>query len=430
MTYQESIEYLYNRLPVFHRVGAAAYKPGLDNTISLMEKLNNPHKRFKSIHIAGTNGKGSVSNLLAAIFQQAGYKTGLYTSPHLVNFGERIRINGKMIDEEFVISFIESNKSVIEKIQPSFFELTMSMAFSYFSENQVDIAIIEVGLGGRLDSTNIITPELSIITNIGFDHVEFLGDTLEKIAFEKSGIIKPKIPVIIGEYLTETKQIFIDKAKIENSPVFFAEDLSKVIFNCYEKDKLKLEYKNETYYSDLSGQYQLKNLNTVFAAIDIINKTATFSLSSNAIHSGIAKCCQITGLRGRWEKVNEKPRIIVDTGHNESGIREVVNMISYQKFERLRIIIGMVGDKDINSILKILPVNANYYFTNAQSIRSLPADSLMERASNFGLCGIIFSDVNSAIKTAISDASENDLIIITGSNFVVGEAIEFFENSI
>jgi dihydrofolate synthase/folylpolyglutamate synthase len=424
MNYQQTIEFLYNRLPVFHRIGSAAYKPGLDNTIKLLSELKNPHNSFKSIHVAGTNGKGSVSNFLAAIFQQAGYKTGLYTSPHLVDFGERIRIDGKMIDENYVIEFIESNMPAIEKIQPSFFELTMSMAFNYFADNQVDIAIIEVGLGGRLDSTNIITPELSVITNIDYDHVEFLGNTLEKIAFEKAGIIKPGIPVVIGEYLPETKPVFIEKAKNENSELFFAEDISKTIYLENENSKLKFQNNEEIFISELSGQYQLKNLNTVLTAIKIINKKNIFNISSQAIHSGIENCCKITGLRGRWEKISSNPDIIVDTGHNEAGIRAVIQMISSQKFENLHIIIGMVNDKDTDSILKHFPDNAEYYFTNAQSARSLSANTLKNKAESYKLEGKVFNTVNDAILSAKSKAKENDLIIITGSNYVAGEALE------
>ena len=382
MNYQETLQYLYNRLPVFHLVGSTAYKPGLENTSRLMAHLDNPHRKFRSVHIAGTNGKGSVSHYMAAILQEAGYQVGLYTSPHLVDFGERIRINGQMIEEQYVIQFIQKHIDIIEVIQPSFFELTMAMAFSYFADKQVDIAVVEVGLGGRLDSTNIISPELSIITNIGFDHVEFLGDSLPQIAAEKAGIIKPGVPVVIGESLPETKPVFVLKSIEMQSDIIFAEDDDIPVLTRYEQDKMILNYQKKEYTSGLSGIYQLKNLSTVFSAIKILNNRIEFKISDVALKKGIENICQLTGLRGRWELLSSKPRIVADTGHNVQGVQVIVNQLKYQHYKTLRIIIGMVNDKDISGVLKLLPVDAVYYFTQAQVKRALPANELKAKAIN------------------------------------------------
>lgn len=423
MNYQETIQYLYDRLPVFHIIGSSAYKPGLDNTIRLMELLDNPHKKFKSIHIAGTNGKGSVSHYIAAILQQAGYKVGLYTSPHLVDFGERIRINGRMIEEHFVVDFIEHNKNSIESIQPSFFELTMAMGFSYFADQKVDIAVVEVGLGGRLDSTNIIHPELSIITNIGFDHVEFLGDTLEKIAAEKAGIIKKDVPVVIGETLPETKSVFVHKAVEMTAEINFASEKKDVKLIKFCNGKMLVEADNIQYFSELSGIYQLKNIATVLIAIEVLNTTTTFHIPDNAIKSGMEQVCSITGLRGRWEVISLNPMIVVDTGHNVHGIQQLVNQLKYQEYKTLRIVIGMVNDKDISGVLQLLPKEAVYYFTQAKVKRALPADELRERALVYQLQGKNYDLIQDALDESISDSNPKDLILITGSNFVVGEAL-------
>ena len=417
---------MYNRLPVFHLVGSSAYKPGLDNTYRLMTHLNNPHQKFRSIHVAGTNGKGSVSHYMAAILQEAGYKVGLYTSPHLVDFGERIRINGQMIEEQYVVDFIQKHVDAIESIQPSFFELTMSMAFSYFAEKQVDIAVIEVGLGGRLDSTNIITPELSIITNIGFDHVEFLGNTLPKIAAEKAGIIKYGIPVVIGEALPETKPVFMLKSLEMQSGIFFAEEDETAVFVRYEEDKLVFKYQDHEYLSGLNGLYQLKNLTTVITASKILNKKTRFNISSQALWGGIEQVCQLTGLRGRWEILSYNPKIVADTGHNVQGIQAVVNQLCFHRYKTLRIIIGMVNDKDISGVLQLLPSHAAYYFVHAQVKRALPSIELRDKATNFNLSGKAFEIIQDAINQAISDAENDDFILITGSNFVVGEALTLF----
>ena len=425
MNYQETLQYLYDRLPVFHLVGSSAYKPGLENTVRLLEHLDNPHQKFHSVHVAGTNGKGSVSHLLAAILQEAGYRVGLYTSPHLVDFGERIRVNGKMIDEQYVVDFINRNLTTIENIKPSFFELTMAMAFSYFADQNVDIAVIEVGLGGRLDSTNIIHPELSIITNIGFDHTEFLGNTLAAIASEKAGIIKAKVPVVIGETLPETKPVFVAKAALMNSNIVFADAVNLPDFKYFDGDKMIFSYQNQTYQSGLIGLYQLKNLSTIFAAIGAL-KDKGYLISPEAVRSGIAHVCRITGLRGRWERLQSNPAIIADTGHNVHGIQEVVNQLKYQEYKTLRIIIGMVNDKDISGVLQLLPKDAVYYFTQAKGKRALPAAELQHKATAYTLNGKCYVIIQEALYEALSEAEKTDLILITGSNFVVGESMTLF----
>lgn len=427
MTYQEALEYLYNRLPVFHLMGASAYKPGLENTKQLLAALDNPHTRFKSVHIAGTNGKGSVSHYLAAILQQAGYKTGLYTSPHLVDFGERIRIDGKMIEQQFVIDFVKTHHHLVEEVQPSFFELTMAMAFDYFANEKVDIAIIETGLGGRLDSTNIITPELSVITTIGLDHTEFLGSTLSQIAFEKAGIIKPGVPVVIGEMLPETKPVFEEKVAQTASRMVVAEQNYSICFLNTENGMLNFSFKNKVFSSQLTGTYQLKNITTVLASADIL-KQQGISISDEALQSGMAKVCDITGLRGRWEKLSEAPLIIADTGHNVQGITALVDQLNQYTNRRKRIVIGMVNDKDIRGVLALLPKDAEYYFTNANTKRALAAMELRQQALKFNLYGKAYDTVNLALQSARTESYPEDLILITGSNFVVGEALELFES--
>jgi dihydrofolate synthase/folylpolyglutamate synthase len=428
MTYPETLDYLYNRLPVFHHIGAAAYKPGLDNTIRLMNALGNPHKHFKSIHIAGTNGKGSVSHMLAATLQSAGYKTALYTSPHLVHFGERIRINGQMIDEQYVIDFVEHHKELFESIQPSFFELTMAMAFCYFADSKVDVAVIEVGLGGRLDSTNIILPDLCVITNISFDHVGFLGDTLEKIAFEKAGIIKPGVPVVIGESLPETKPVFVGKARQEGAPIRFAED-SPVEFCEYRAGKMLVQSANkEIYCAELAGNYQLKNLASVLAAVDEL-RSIGYGISTKALETGISKVVELTGLQGRWQVVSEQPYTVLDTGHNKAGIACVVEQIASCRYEQLHIVIGMVNDKDISAVLNLLPKEARYYFTQAQIVRALAAEELQLQAKSIHLNGEVYNTVKEAIEAAQKNAESEDMIYIGGSNFVVGEALDYLQNS-
>lgn len=423
MNFTEAIQYLYDRLPVFHLKGGDAYKPGLANTILMLEGLNNPHHRFKSIHIAGTNGKGSVSNMLAAVLQSAGYKTGLYTSPHLVNFGERIRINGQMIDEVYLIDFIERTKPMVEKISPSFFELTMAMAFDYFALKKVDIAIIEAGLGGRLDSTNILKPILSIITNIAFDHVEFLGNDLGKIAFEKAGIIKENTPVVVGEYLTETKDVFLSKAKEMNAVLSFVQQKYTVELIENRIDYNLVNINGVEFELGLMGNYQLKNIPTVIESIEFLKQNG-FTIHLDAIQKGLSHVTKLTGLRGRWEKLYENPLIIADTAHNANGIEELSNQLLTMNYKQLHIITGLVKDKDIDEILNLMPSNAIYYFTKAQIARALDENILKLKARDFNLIGDSFTSISIAIDAAFKAADKDDLIVIAGSNFVVGEALQ------
>lgn len=427
-TYSDAVEYLYNRLPVFQHTGASAYKPGLQNTVRLMQALGNPQKKFKSIHVAGTNGKGSVSHFLAAIFQSAGYKTGLYTSPHLVDFGERIRIDGMKISTEFVADFVRRNTVLFENIQPSFFEATMAMAFDYFAEENVDIAIIEVGMGGRLDSTNIIEPLLSIITNISFDHVTFLGDTLEKIAFEKAGIIKPETPVVIGEVQNETLPVFRAKAEDCASELFLPGN--KLHFVQYEENKMIVKDDRENLYkSDLKGIYQLNNIATVLTAVNVFNRyyeEVLPRLNAENIQHGLENVTALTGLQGRWQILSENPRIIIDTGHNEAGIKYVAEQLKSVTFRNLHIVFGMVSDKDVMPVLRLLPVDAFYYFTQADIPRALDAEILHEKAESAGLKGEVYKSVKQAVESSRRNAGRDDLIFIGGSNFVVGEALALF----
>ncbi len=416
MNYDQTIAYLYNSQPAFHQVGAAAYKPGLDNTIRLMEQLHNPHTMFRSIHVAGTNGKGSTSHLLAAVLQKAGYKVGLYTSPHLVDFRERIRINGNMIPKERVVDFVDKQQRILENIRPSFFETTMALAFDYFASEKVDIAVIEVGLGGRLDSTNIITPELSIITNIGIDHTEFLGHTLPEIAAEKAGIIKPNIPVIIGETHPQTASVFIQKAKEVQAEIIFADN------NYQLSTALPIV---RTVNCQLSGCYQTKNQRTVLAAIAQL-KQKGWNISEEAIQQGFANVCTLTGLRGRWETLAENPLVICDTGHNAHGIKYVVQQLKTLS-GTLHIVFGMVDDKDVEDVLKMLPKQAHYYFTQAQTKRAIPATELKKMAEKKGLQGQDYTTMKDAIQAAKEIATTADTIFIGGSNYIVGEAICIFE---
>lgn len=392
-----------------------------------MTALHNPQLRYRTIHVAGTNGKGSVSHFLAAILQSAGYKTGLYTSPHLVDFGERIRVNGKMIDQQYVIDFVKKHQGLFADIEPSFFEATMAMAFDYFAHCEVDIAVVEVGLGGRLDSTNIISPELSVITNISLDHIAFLGDTLEKIAGEKAGIIKPNTPVIIGEVLPETRTVFEQKALEVNAPLFFAEERTKIRFVEYIENKMRIaDGDGKSYIAGLNGLYQLKNIATVLTAVEQLNQLG-FDISESELIHGLENVVEITGLQGRWQVLRKNPTVIADTGHNVGGIRFVVEQLKLQFFNTLHIVIGMVNDKDVSTVLAMLPTDAKYYFTQADIIRALPAEELMQKAQSVGLKGASFLSVNEAVNTAIKNADENDLVFIGGSNFVVGEALAFLQ---
>ena len=426
MNYSETLEYLLEKLPMFSRIGAAALKPDLTNTIKLCESIGNPHHNFKSIHIAGTNGKGSTSHMLAAILQTAGYKTGLYTSPHLKDFRERIKVNGKMISEDFVVSFTERINPLIEKLEPSFFEITVAMAFDYFAAEKVDIAVIETGLGGRLDSTNIIVPELSIITNIGWDHMNLLGDSLEKIAFEKAGIIKENIRVIIGEVLPETETVFENTAKGKNAPFSIASHKRQVVGWNWEHHELVVEVSEQhqtdhkKYYLDLPGLYQTKNLLTVLEACSQLQQLG-WKLDDKIIHQGLQHTKKLTGLHGRWEIIHNTPQLVVDVAHNVEGIKQLVQQIEMTEHHELHIILGMVKDKDVDNVLQFLPKNARYYFTKAQIPRALQEEELASKAKRIGLEGKSFSNIDFALMSAAQKAHKKDLIIVCGSVFLVGE---------
>lgn len=412
---------------MFSRIGAAAYKKDLTNTIRLCEALGNPHLKFKSIHIAGTNGKGSTSHMLSAILQTAGYKTGLYTSPHLKDFRERIKINGEMCSESFVIDFTKRIQPLIEEIEPSFFEITVAMAFTWFAEQAVDIAVIEVGLGGRLDSTNIILPELSIITNIGMDHMNMLGNSLAEIAGEKAGIMKSGVPMVIGEVLPETKPVFEQQhAKLTNTALIYATAQRWVSDWKYLHHHLEVEVANQhnddrqAYKLDLSGIYQLKNLLTVLEAVHQLNLKG-WNCSTPIVQQALKQVKKLTGLHGRWEMIQEHPTVILDVGHNVDGIKEIRKQLEHSQYHHLHIIIGMVKDKDIDAVLELLPKQASYSFTQAQIPRALEAESLKQQAASFGLAGNSFPDVNTALKNVLTHAHPDDLILVCGSVFLVGE---------
>lgn len=424
MDYQETLTYLYNSAPLFQQVGSAAYKEGLENTYTLDEYFGHPHRRFRTIHIAGTNGKGSCSHTLAAILQSAGYKVGLYTSPHLVDFRERIRINGTPVSQQFVIEFVEKHRHFFEPLHPSFFELTTAMAFLYFAEQAVDIAVIEVGLGGRLDCTNIIQPDLSLITNISFDHVQFLGNTLAQIAGEKAGIIKPHTPVVIGETTPETKPVFLDKALSVDAPIIFAEE-EHLLYNASHEANGNYLYQTADY-ADLKGELgglcQEKNTNTLLSALRQLKQTG-YRFSETDVRNGFAHVCELTGLQGRWQRLANHPTVICDTGHNVGGIRYIAEQLSRQHYDRLRIVIGMVNDKDIRGVLALLPTDASYYFTQASVKRALPAEEVQKQASAFGLKGNAYPNVKIALKEALAQSSPQDLIFIGGSSFIVADLL-------
>lgn len=426
MNYQQTVHFLFSRLPLYSRIGAAAYKADLDNTIKLCASLDDPHTKFKSVHVAGTNGKGSVSHMLAAIFQTAGYKTGLYTSPHLKDFRERIRVNGEMISEEFVVDFTKKITPLIDELEPSFFEITVAMAFDYFVQEKCDIAIIETGLGGRLDSTNIVTPELSVITNIGWDHMNILGDSLEKIAAEKAGIIKQEIPVVIGEVLKETQPIFEKIAAEKNAPLSIASHRRQTLGWKWEKHELVVEIAEDhktdhkVYRLDLPGLYQTKNILTVLEACYQLHQKG-WKLNDTIIHKALQQTKKLTGLHGRWDIIHEHPLVVLDVGHNEDGIQQVLKQVELTDHHHLHIILGMVNDKEIDKVLQLLPDTAAYYFTKANIPRALNADSLKQRAADKGLKGETYSNVNVALKAAKDKAAKNDLIIVCGSVFLVAE---------
>lgn len=423
MTYNEAIEYLYNRFPAFQKVGASAYKPGLENAQKLDKKLLSPHKKYKTIHIAGTNGKGSVSHMLASVLQESGFKVGLYTSPHLKKFRERIRINGKQISEDYVCNFVIQHKNLFEEIKPSFFEATMSMAFQYFADEKVDIAIIEVGLGGRLDSTNIISPILSVITNISFDHQSFLGDNLKAIASEKAGIIKPNTPVVIGEADNELKKVFKNKARKESSVIIFSEEEQLIDFTKALNGKLLVNAINYPALSiGLSGFYQLKNIATTLTSIQELKKLG-LHITKESVYKGLKNVCKTTGLKGRWQVLQNNPTIICDTGHNEAAIKYIVQQLKTYKFKTLRIVFGMANDKDIDKVLQLLPREAHYYFCKANTPRAINQKKLQQQAIQYNLKGNYYSSVQEALDKAKEDASADDLLFVGGSNFVVAEII-------
>ncbi len=420
MTYQEALDFLYVQLPVFQRIGADAYKPGLQTSLALAEAFGNPHRSFKSIHVGGTNGKGSTSHTLAAILQQSGYKTGLYTSPHLVDFRERMRVNGEMISQKEVVDFVERYLAMKLDLQPSFFELTMVMAFEFFKRAGVDVAVVEVGLGGRLDSTNIISPELSVITNISFDHTQFLGDTLEKIAAEKAGIIKPGIPVVIGESDGAVRRVFAKKALLEKAPIRYADDTP-----CY-MDATSVDggikYTGTTYgdvVGELSGICQMKNTATILNAVDELTKQG-WHITGEAVKEGFAHVCELTELMGRWMKTGENPLIICDTGHNSGGWQYLSQQIA-ELPGRKHIVIGFVNDKDITKILSMMPKDADYYFTQASVERALPSERLASLGEEAGLSGKAYGSVRAAIQAAKAAAGANDTVFVGGSTFVVAD---------
>ncbi|APG61480.1 tetrahydrofolate synthase [Christiangramia salexigens] len=396
---------MFQQLPMYQRVGKQAFKKDLSNTLKLAEHLNHPEKKFRSIHVGGTNGKGSVSHMLASVFQEAGYKTGLYTSPHLKDFRERIRVNGEMIPEQKVVNFIDSNKEFLEANSLSFFEMSVGMAFDHFAKEKVDIAIIEVGLGGRLDSTNIIRPELSVITNIGKDHTAFLGNTYPAIAFEKAGIIKKSVPVVIGEKHPETVEVFKEKAGAESSKIYFAED-----------------FKFQSLASDLKGFYQKKNVNTVLTALKVL-KDKDWLISEEVVETALLKVKENTGLRGRWDILSSRPEVICDTAHNREGLEIVMDQLKAEKFNKLHIVMGVVNDKDLSTILPLFPKNAFYYFCKPDVPRGLDANNLQKEAAKFGLKGKTYNSVLEAFRAAKITADAEDLIYIGGSNFTVAEVL-------
>lgn len=429
MNYQETVEYLFSQLPIYQRVGKMAYKANLDNTLALDKHFNHPHRQYKTIHVAGTNGKGSTSHMLASILMAAGYRVGLYTSPHLKSFTERIRVNGRPVSEDFVVQFTAENKQLFEEIKPSFFEMTVAMAFDYFALQKVDVAVVETGLGGRLDSTNIIDPEVSIITNIGLDHTDLLGNTLELIAAEKAGIIKKHTPVVIGETQSEVEQVFRSKAQQMETPILFADSVYKAIesnnsetviqsFQILKNNKLFIEKVS----LDLLGKYQAKNIPGVLCAVDIL-RSKGFRIHDDQLLNGFSHTAKSTGLMGRWQILNTQPLTICDTGHNFDGIGYVVEQINKTPHERLHFVLGMVSDKNIDKALSLLPKDAIYYFTKANIPRALPEDKLAKTAEKYGLNGKAYPTVALALKCAEKNATANDLIFIGGSTFTVADAL-------
>lgn len=432
MTYQETIDYLYSRLPVFHQIGARAFKPGLNTTFQLCDILGNPQEKYPCIHVGGTNGKGSTSHMLASILHQAGYKVGLYTSPHLKSFGERIKVNGRQIEESYVVNFVDDNISNIDRFEPSFFELTVAMAFSYFADQNVDIAVIEVGMGGLLDSTNVITPVLSIITNISLDHTQFLGDTLVKIAAQKAGIIKEGVPLVVSEFQgEEIASVFEAQAAYLHTRVIYGSKRYKVRDLGLFDGKLKVEVKDPrseyAFYSDLivelSGQYQLRNLCGVLAAVDELALLG-WKLDHEATRKGLESFARDTGLKGRWQRLYRKPLVICDTAHNHGGLSATLAQFDSLSSSQQRYVIGFVSDKDVKSILNLFPADGVYYFCEPSNLRALSADELLRSAKSIGLSGSVFKNVNDALKRAILDAKDTDTIYVGGSTFIVADLNE------
>lgn len=428
MNYRETIDFLFNSLPMYHRIGKAAYKADITNTIAMMDHLDNPHKKFKSIHIAGTNGKGSVSHMMASILQESGLKVGLYTSPHLVDFRERIRINGKMVTEKQVSTWVTHHLDYLKKQELSFFEMTVGLAFDIFAQEQVDLAIVEVGMGGRLDSTNVVTPLMSVITNIGYDHTQFLGNTLDKIASEKAGIIKPGIPIVIGQTQEETTPVFRQKANELNSPLFFADQNITINTQAEHSDKIIFDIYHygtqiaHNYRCPLGGSYQQKNLVTLFQSIYVLQELG-IPIANSHIENGIANVITNTGFHGRWEIIGHDPLTICETAHNIDGIRAMLNKLSTIDYRQLHIVYGCVNDKDFVEILNILPKNACYYYTEPSVPRKMPVEQLSETAERIGMAGNVFKDVHEAIACACSNAQKDDLILITGSIFLVADVL-------
>ncbi len=428
MRYQQTLDYLFARLPMYQRVGAAAYKADLDNTIKLTEALGKPHGKLKFIHVAGTNGKGSSSHMLAAVLQQSGYKTGLYTSPHLLDFRERIKVNGKMIPKNNVVEFVDKYKAAFEEINPSFFEWSFALALNYFVAEEVDVAVIEVGLGGRLDSTNIITPRACLITNISYDHMNLLGDTLEKIGREKAGIIKPRVPVVVSQYQSDTGPMFSAVAKEHKAPIEFADKNYKVLSGKIINGFLHVSLLNkktglqETYELDLTGNYQIKNLLGVLVTLEQVAK-AGFIIEPANITKALKQVVKLTGLQGRWQTLSEKPLTVADTGHNEEGIKQVLENIKQQRFTHLHMVFGVVNDKSIHSILALLPKDAHYYFVKASVPRALDSGELAAQAKKHKLCGTAYNTVEAGLMAARKAAKKTDLIFIGGSTFVVADAL-------
>jgi dihydrofolate synthase/folylpolyglutamate synthase len=429
MNYKQTIEFLYNQLPAYHRIGKAAYKNDLQNTLELDEHLGHPHSDYRTIHVAGTNGKGSVSHMIASVLMEAGYKTGLYTSPHLKDFRERIMVNGKMIPKNAVTEFIRKNSSFITSLKPSFFEMTVGMAFDYFAKTGVDIAVIEVGLGGRLDSTNIINPILSVITNIGHDHFDLLGNTFEKVAGEKAGIIKSGVPVVISESKKETKNVFTEKASETGSEIVFADRNYSCVLYDFDYIKGKRKYSitekssGKSFMGEvgLGGDYQAKNVQAVYQSFSVLKGTVQHT-DKNLI-DGIRKVAVNTKLTGRWQIIGRKPLIVCDTGHNKEGLEYVMNQVKKIPKDRLHIVLGFVSDKDLSLVLPLFPPDAVYYFTKASVPRALDEKILMAEAASWNLRGASYPDVGSAVRSARANASENDMIFIGGSTFIVADAL-------